>query len=409
MNLHTSLNPRDEVDGGVLAGVGNDQGVSPGEWHSANDRILHDWLGYAGRWEDKTITAKLAAIREFEAFLGGREFAKVTQAEVGMFRDALKSRVESASPKRLSASTVRHRASHLKDFFGWLVEQKGYRKLGRALPSYFDLPKRFEAVALSTDERQVPSMDEAVAVVEGLPRRTMKERRDRAMVAIAFLGALRADTISSLRVGHFRVSEQIVVQDASVSRTKNGKSLRVRFFPLPAIFVETVTGWKQELLDLGFGDNDALFPDEKQLIMKAGPSASRTIPVMSSTHAVTAAFKTASGLIGKSFSPHSAKHCMGQLAWKVCDTPHKHNGWSANMGHEDEKVTLRHYKKLSEESVFAIFEDFAYSAAEETLEDKELMLRFKECDLNKGTPEWHRANWLLQERSKRKAGQTGRD
>ena len=49
----------------------------------------------------------------------------------------------------------------MKDFFGWLVEQKGYQNLGRALPSYFELRKRFEAVALSMDERQVSSLDEA--------------------------------------------------------------------------------------------------------------------------------------------------------------------------------------------------------------------------------------------------------
>ena len=229
------------------------------------------------------------------------------------------------------------------------------------------------------------------------------------MVAVAFLGALRADTISSLRVGHVRLSEQQIIQDASLSRTKNGKSLRVRFFPLPAIFSATVTGWKQELLDLGFGDNDALFPDEKQLVMKAGSSASQTIPVMSSTHAVTTTFKAASGLIGKSFSPHSAKHCIGLLAWKVCDTLHEHKAWSMNMGHEDEKVTLRHYKRLTEDRVFAVFDGFAYAAAGETLKDKELMLRSYECELDRDTPDWHRANWLKQERSNRRAGRTGRD
>ena len=29
-----------------------------------NDRILYEWLQFAGRWDDKTISAKLAAIRQ---------------------------------------------------------------------------------------------------------------------------------------------------------------------------------------------------------------------------------------------------------------------------------------------------------------------------------------------------------
>ena len=97
-----------------------------------------------------------------------------------------------------------------------------------------------------------PDCDRVVTKRVDAPERTLKERRDRAMVAIAFLGALRADTISSLRVGHLRRSEGLIIQDASRSRTKNGKSLRVKFFPLPAIFLETTAAWKQELLDLGF-------------------------------------------------------------------------------------------------------------------------------------------------------------
>ena len=79
-----------------------------------------------------------------------------------------------------------------------------------------------------------------------------------------------------------------------------------------------------------------------------------------------------------------------------------------NMGHEDERVTMRHYKVLTEDRVFDIFDDFGTSAGGETLEDKELMLRFHDCELIPDTPEWRRAKRLKQERIYRAERQRGR-
>ncbi len=129
------------------------------------------------------------------------------------FRDSLKASVETTNDKPPSISTVRHRASHLKSFLEWLIEQKGYQGLNKSLPGYLALPKKFDAAVLSEREREIPSLLEAVQMIKGTPCRTLKERRDRAMVAIAFLAALRADTVTSLRIKHLERRARIVVQD----------------------------------------------------------------------------------------------------------------------------------------------------------------------------------------------------
>lgn len=397
VDTNTSLASLDEVKDQTPAGIGNDGDLTDEVCYSINDRILHDWLQFAGRWSIKTISAKLAAIRRFEAFCGGKNFSKVTKSDVSRFREHLKSSAETFGEDRLSVSTVRHLVSHLKSFFDWLVEQTCFRNMDRTLPSYFALPKKFDATVLAEDAKPVPTEEEAILMVEHMPIETIKQRRDRAMVAIAFLAALRADTITSLRIRHLESEKRIVVQDARRSRTKNGKSLRIKFFPVPPLFAEVVVAWKEELVGLGFGADDALFPDEKHLSGNIDSSQSHFVLPMSSVNAVSFAFRSASIGIGKSFSPHSAKHFIGQLSLTTCKSPEALKAWSVNMGHDDEAVTLRYYKNVPEDRVFEIFEAFG-DERRETTDDMHLMLRYHEHKLTPGTPEFELAEILVEGR-----------
>ncbi|WP_394199956.1 tyrosine-type recombinase/integrase [Litoreibacter albidus] len=399
-NTNTSLEALDEVKDQIPAGIGNDSDLIDEVCYFNNDRILHEWRQFAGRWSVKTVSAKIAAIRRFEAFCSGKDFSKVTKKDVSQFREHLKSSAESFGEDRLSVSTVRHLVSHLKSFFEWLIVQDGFHDLDRTLPGYFELPKKFSASALSGEIRPVPTENEASQMIELAPAETIKQRRDRAMVAIAFLAALRADTITSLRVRHLDADHQIVVQDARRSRTKNGKSLRIKFFPVPPIFVEVVVAWKEELIGLGYSDDDALFPDDKHFAGTIDRSQSPSISPMSSTHAVSSAFRSASRGINKNFSPHSAKHFIGQLRLKICQSLEASKAWSVNMGHENEDVTQRYYENITEERVSEIFEAF-HSGEGVPVEDMELMLRYHEHELVPGTPEFERAKRLVLERQNR--------
>jgi hypothetical protein len=119
---------------------------------------------------------------------------------------------------------------------------------------------------------------------------------------------------------HLNISKRIVIQDAGVSRTKNGKSLRINWFPLPSVFGDVVEEWRNELVGLGFLESDALFPEERNLRKRQFLPYAGIVPVMTSTHAVALAFRSASSLVGKRYSPHSAKHYIGALGLKLCRT-----------------------------------------------------------------------------------------
>ena len=403
IDTNTSLSSLDEGKEAVPVDTGKDRRSETQSVNKVNDRILHDWLQFAGRWDQKTISAKLATIRLFEDFCGGKAFSKLTNDDVVRFRDSLKASVETTAETPLSISTIRHRASHLKSFLEWLVEQKGYQGLNKSLPGYLALPKKFDAAGLTERDRYVPTLSEATQLIEDLPCRTLKQRRDRAMVAIAFLAALRADTVTSLRVKHLDPASRTVVQDAKSSRTKNGKSLRINFFPLPDVFSKVVCDWKEEVLGLGLSEEDALFPEERFMVRWNRPKHGKSIPVMTSTHAISSAFEMASKPLGKRVSPHCAKHCIGNLSMEACKTPEELKAWSMNMGHESEDVTLRYYKNLPEDRVDEIFEQFDLedqTGNEVGISDMQLMLNFHEHRLHRDSPEYDRIKRLVLTRLK---------
>lgn len=345
-----------------------------------------------GKWDDKTVQAKLATIRIFEAFLGRKSFSYLTEGDVTAYRDDLKASVHPDAYAPLSAATVRHRASHLRGFLAWLINQKACTDLPRSLPDLLQLPKKFHAPDLNKRDPYVPSVVEAEELLAGMPSHTLKARRDRAMVAIAFLGALRADTVTSLRLKHLDVESRQIIQDGRQSRTKNGKSLKVRCFPVPPIFLTTVSEWKDELESLGFDAEDALFPHERELKLQLATDGRRPVAVLKSKGAIEKAFKKASRLLGKEITPHAAKYSIGSLMAEYCTTPAQTKAWSQNMGHESVEVTLRHYHKLSDDEVGEIFEGFEAEpdGVESDLKkprDRDLLLDYYERRLPKDHPD----------------------
>ncbi|MEM7472253.1 MAG: tyrosine-type recombinase/integrase [Pseudomonadota bacterium] len=396
---NTNLDSLDEESGSTEVGLGTVSRPESPDFYLLNDRILHEWLNYGGRWSLKTIEAKLAAIRQFEEFCGGQAFSELSRNDVTRYRDHLKTRVEARDNECLSVSTVRHLASHVMSFSDWLIEQPEFARLDRSLPKQLILPKRFDAAPLGMAERPIPTVDEAERAINLMSGETIKGRRDRAMVAIAFLGALRADTVTSLLLKHLQIGDRIIGQDAVGSRTKNGKSLRIKFFPLPPVFLDVLEKWMEELIELGFRQEDAIFPDEKYLSKTVIGADSDRIKVMASTHAISSAFKLASRLVEKEFSPHSAKHCIGQLGLDRCKTPLQTKAWSQNMGHEGEDITQRYYQNIPESGVHEILEEVRDNiSGADTPEGMELMLQYHEHKLTRGTPEFMAAKQLVHER-----------
>jgi integrase len=310
-------------------------------FHTKNDRIIHRWQTYAGCYSEKTVVWHLAAIRYFESFLDGKVFSKLTTEDFAAVREDLKRRANADASDSLSASSIRHTVSHIGAFFDWLLKQDGYRRLPNDFAGYLTLPKAVVARAAQVRQKAFPSLKEAKELLAAMPAQSLVDQRARALFALAFLGALRADTLISLRIKHIDVERRLILQDARMVRAKAGKNLTVFWFQIPVAFENVVCEWIETLKRFGFMGDDALFPEARHLKHRFVISGRITtaVPVMTTTHAVTAAFSAACSLSEIKYTPHSAKHAIGAERDILSLTHEERKAWSLNMGHDSELTT----------------------------------------------------------------------
>lgn len=389
---NTSLSSLDEGNAQVPARIGHDQGEVSSVLLSPNDRLLLDWQAWAARHDEKTVTAHLRAIRQFEVFCGHKAFASVTTDDAAAWRDA----ITGGKHKKLSVSTIQHQASHLRAFFAWLAKRPGYRAL-LPVPEYFELPRRFAQKALPK-AKGYAEIDEAARLLETIPKATRKDRRARAIFACAYVSGLRANALITLRLRHIDTVQRRVLHDGTDLRAKNGKSFVVSWFPRTEVFQTVLLGWLKELIRIGLGPEDALFPELSDLDKASGSERAPFAP-MKSANAVTEAFALACRNSHVAYSPHSVRHTLAQLGDRVCRTSEERKAWSLNLGHSSEEVTWTYYGKVTDARRDEIFEIFEQSQPASSVE-MELMLAYHEHLLIRGSPEFDQAEELIDQRRK---------
>ncbi|MBO9401823.1 tyrosine-type recombinase/integrase [Shimia sp. R9_3] len=395
---NTGLARIDEDKGELSGCIGKDSPSQGVAFVTINDRIIHDWQAYAGRYNPKTKQAHLVSIREFEVFLGGISFAKVTPKHAGSYRDHL---VRFAKLPReeggLSNSTVCHRAAQLSLFFKWLRGQSGCRRLSVSIPDYFTLPRGATAKKSREEIKPYLSIEEAWRMVETMPTTTILQRRDRAMVAFTYVCGLRAQALIAVRFKHLDLQRRTVMQDARDMEAKNSKSYRARWFPRTESFQEIFLEWIEELRVLGFCGRDGIFPASSHLGKRSVDLA--PVEPIQTARPLQTAFACASSAIEQPCSPHSARHTLKALGSRICRTQDERKAWSMHLGHDDDQITERHYGKMSQEQSDALMEAMC-SDEVFTEDEKDMIIDYHENRFRRGTSEYRAARRLAEKREK---------
>ena len=140
-----------------------------------------------------------------------------------------------------------------------------------------------------------------------------------------------------------------------------------------------------------------MFPDDKKLAALA-PGATAVEPLTSSKP-LQAAFAKASELVGKAFTPHSARHTLKALGAQMCQSYEQREAWSMNLGHSDEQITGKHYAKMSQsrsgELMEALCSDLVF-----TEEENEMIIDCYQHRFLRGTAEYSAAKSLAEKRDK---------
>ena len=394
-DLNTGPDHTDKYVERVQPRIGKDRLDYCREIHFANDRLISDWFLFAGKMEPSTVEAYLTAIREFEGFCGGLAFDRIEPEDADRYRKWLIERSKVPTKEGgLRRSTLRHRAAHLKSFFEWVCNKPAFKRLDQMLPAYFELPRGALSEDLENPPKPYPTIEEALQIVSEMSADSPIQRRDRAIVAMAFVFALRSGALITLRGKHFDPDTWIVDHDGRTIRGKNKKSFRVYAFPRTEDLKAFINEWMEERARLGFKQDDALFPSANDLKF-AVEQRERvgSIAPMKSASAVQKAFKAAREIAGYVLSSHAARHCIGALGRKICRPPFETKAWSLNMGHANDQITDRHYGKITEAQRATVMSQLS-SPAHLAEAEKDLLIEYFTHRLSPHSAEFERAREL---------------
>jgi integrase len=321
------------------------------------------------------------ALSRFEDYTGHRDFKTFRRQQAIAFRERLAETEGHRSGERLSRSTVASTLATLKEFFRWLAWQPGFRsKIHVPDIEYFNPSNKDISVAKATKLRDFPSLEQVRAVIQAMPRDTVIERRNRALIALVMLTGIRDRALVSLSLRHIDLTKSppLVRQEPDRVKTKFAKPINTYFFPLGDDLKEMVVRWIEELKkEHLFGPNDPLFPKTK--MAQDEDKSFRAVGIekayWSDASPVRTIFKEAFANAGLPyFPPHSLRHTLGHLLQAVCRTPKEIKAWSQNFGHENVATTLTSYGTIDPHQQGEVIGAISLAASQD---DRELKTKLR--------------------------------
>jgi integrase/recombinase XerD len=320
-----------------------------------NDRLKREYLLYLKDARQRSAaTAEQArrAIDRLEAYTGFKDFGSFNKEQARAFKKKLIASKTQRSGEPIRIATAHHILQAIKEFLLWLHSQPGHRRrINPAEVAYLNLTSNEERQAKATTPRRYASLEQYRAALFALPDVSEVERRDKALMALLLLTAMRDAAIIGLKLRHISIERGYVFQDPREIDTKFRKAINTFFYPVGEDVPPLVRDWVSYLtVEKLFGPDDPLFP--KTLVAQSHEQ-SFEVRGLTREHWANAApvrdiFKRAFGAVGLPyFQPHSVRHTITQLAYKLELSPERLKAWSQNMGHENVLTTLSSYGTVS--------------------------------------------------------------
>jgi integrase/recombinase XerD len=323
-------------------------------YNPKNERVKKDYFRFLKEADSKaesTIDSVRKAISRYETYTGLKDFVTFNKEQAVAFKIHLTKTKAERSGEPLAKSTLHATINSLKAFFKWLSCQPGYKSCIRVTDiEYLNLSDKEVRAATQSGFKHFPTLAQIRNVVFSMPKDTVIQRRDRALVAFTIVTGMRDNAIASLRLKHVDIERELVVQDPREVRTKFSKKIVTYFFPVGEDFKQIVINWIRELRDdMLYGNDYPVFPRTKVTQDKNFSFAADGLEPTFWTNAepIRKVFRQAFAQAGlEYFNPHSFRQTLVQLGKKLCKTPEEFEAWSKNLGHEEMLTTFRSYGSI---------------------------------------------------------------
>jgi integrase len=322
-----------------------------------NDRVKRDYLvdlKDARQRSATTVDQVRHAIDRLEVYTGFKDFGTFNKEQALGFKRALVATKGQRSGKPISTATAYHVLQALKEFLAWLHGRPGYRRrIDPSHISYLNLTTNDERVARATSPKSYATVEQYRAALLAMPTGNEVERRDQALLALLLLTAMRDTAVVGLKLKHISVERSHVFQDPREIKTKFRKAIETTFLPVGEDITAIVRDWVRYLTtEKLYGPNDPLFP---KTAVRPDEHCSFTVRGLTREHWANAApvrliFRTAFARVNLPYvRPHSIRHTVTQLAYKMQLNLEQMKAFSQNIGHDNMLTTLCSYGPVSPE------------------------------------------------------------
>jgi integrase/recombinase XerD len=316
------------------------------KFNATNERAKYRYrthLRRIGQRDEKTVIAALKHIRDFEIFIGFDGFEKFNDTVADKY-------IQSLFDQKLSLSYITDNIRALKDFLRWLERQRGYRsKINYNYIEYLNISRNQQNTAKASAYQKAYKFDQIITMIRAMPERTDREKRDKAMISLQALCALRISELRTVKIKNLIEEDGVIFIHVSPKNmsVKFAKTRQVVFVPLPEDIQSNVIAWRDRLMTLGFGENDPLFPivDSHFNTLNLLEQKVEKRSIASDT-TIRAIFKKAFALAGLPYrNPHSFRKTLARFA--QTQSPAFLNAVRKNIGHASIDTTLNSYGQLS--------------------------------------------------------------
>ncbi|PCK00086.1 MAG: hypothetical protein COA45_04190 [Zetaproteobacteria bacterium] len=301
-------------------------------------------LRRVSRKSEKTIFAELQHIRDFEIYTNFAGFEKFNEHVADKY-------IQSMFAVDLSLSYISNNIRALKDCLRWLERQRGYRsKINYNHIDYLNISENQRKTAKTTEYQKSYKFYQVIKTIRQMPGKTDKERRDRAIISLQALCALRISELRTVKMKSLIEEDGvyfIYVCPKHMESVKFAKTRHANFMPLPDDIISNVIEWRQYLRSLGFKDGDPLFPkvDNRFSTKNLLEQSIQKTSIKSGTTIRTIFKKAFESADLEYIKPHSFRKTWVRYA--EYQSPAFLNAVRQNLGHNSIDTTISSYGDLS--------------------------------------------------------------
>jgi len=325
------------------------------KFNPENERLKRAYFEYqkeAKKKSQATVDNIRYAITKYEAFTQCESFKRFNKDKAKDFKTHISLCKSSKSNDYLSKSTLLSTLRHITDFFVWLRQRQGYKKIKLYDLDYFNLSEKEIRIAQAKKRRPSPTIEQVKKIISSMPINNEIELRNRALIAFTLLTGIRDGATASLRLKHIKLGEELVEQMPPEVKTKFSKTIYTYFFPVGNDIKQIVIDWVNYLYKAKlFNQESSLFPRTKLILDKNNSFKADGIePVCwNSANQIRKIFQEACEKAGlEYYAPHSFRSTLTRLGEAICKTPEEFKAWSQNLGHEQTLTTFNSYGTIPE-------------------------------------------------------------